>query len=180
MGCGWKCWPHRTHTHAHAHKERTAVGLTQDYLCLTCLSPTAARCSWPSRCFSLSFSLSLYSSLFHTRYNTHRYTPSLTHTHTHSFLHTSQPLSILSLKGIAFQARIKQMGLCKHCCSFAQHLGLSTDSPHALQAVLSPEKSMHTNTHVNTRHAHAQPSWNRRISPVVDGWFACVLCSSVV
>lgn len=87
------------HTHARTHKEWTAVGLTQDYLCLTCLSPTAACCSWPSRCFSLSFFLSFYSSLFHTHLT-------LVHVHAHTF----QPLSILSLKGSAFEAWSNRCG----------------------------------------------------------------------
>lgn len=64
--------------HTRTHKEWTAVGLTQDYLCLTCLSPSAACCSWPSRCFSLSFFLSFSSSLFHTH---------LTHAHTYTAPH---------------------------------------------------------------------------------------------
>ncbi len=153
-----------THTHTHTHtQERTAVGLTQDYLCLTCLSPTAARCSWPSRCFSLSFSL--YSSLFHTR---------TTHTHTHPDLHTHTLFSphlpatqyILSLKGIAFQAWIKQMGLRKHCCSSTQHLGLRTDSPHALQhAPLNSCTQTHMRTHTCTRATffHVGTVWHSRV-----------------
>lgn len=126
--------------HTRTHKEWTAVGLTQDYLCLTCLSPSAACCSWPSRCFSLSFFLSFSSSLFHTHL-THAHTHTAPH-HTHlcvlvcTHTHTFQPLGILSLKGIAFEAWIKQMWLCKQCCFFKQLIGLSTDSLHALHRSL--------------------------------------------
>lgn len=69
--------------------------------------------------FSLLLPLPLFLSNAHTRRPTHTQAQaqaeSSTDTHTHCFLfaHTFQRLSILSLKGIAFQAWIKQMGLRK-------------------------------------------------------------------
>lgn len=123
------------HTHARTHKEWTAVGLTQDYLCLTCLSPTAARCSWPSRCFSLSFFLSFYSSLFHTHL-TRMCACVYTHTQTHARLRAHTHLSATQyfvIKRHRIWSVIKQMWLCKQCCFFKQHIGLSTTSPHALR-----------------------------------------------
>lgn len=107
--------------------------------------------------FSLLLSLPLFPSISHSL---------STHTHTIlPVLPTSQPLRFLSLKDIAFQAWIKQMGLRKHCCSLTQHLGLSTDSPHALQ---------HSPLNVCTqRHTR----FLERKSPAVDGCFStCGYC----
>lgn len=137
--------PQDTHSHTHRHSNTHAQTYTQRVDC--CGADARLSLSHVSlpygrlllltfeMFFSLLLPLFLFLSISHS-FNTHARIPhhiTRTQTHTQTHTHTFQPLSILSLKGIAFEAWIKQMWLCKQCCFFKQHIGLSTASPHALQ-----------------------------------------------
>lgn len=88
---------------------------------------------------------------------------------------TFQPLTspffllFLSLKGIAFEAGIKQMGLCEHQRFVSQHLGLNTVRAH--YAALYHECAQ------EDKDTNRQLSWNRRIH---QGHFVRAVCKSNV